>query len=139
MRLIIFMNNTCRQSIFIFALIFPCLLCSAQDISGVWKGALHVQGKELPIVFHIGKKSTGELIASFDSPAQNAFDLTVSEVITKQDSVILMIAILNGKYAGILSQDKKIIDGNWFQSKLSFPLTVTKTSDTATVKQPLLP
>jgi pimeloyl-ACP methyl ester carboxylesterase len=43
--------------------------------------------------------------------------------------------MLNGKYAGVLGQDKKTIDGTWFQGKAAFPLTVTKTSDTATVKQ----
>jgi pimeloyl-ACP methyl ester carboxylesterase len=133
------MNHTYKQSIFLLALIFSCLLSCAQDITGVWKGALHVQDKDLPIVFHIGKKTTGELIASFDSPAQNAFDLPVSEVITKEDSVILMIAMLNGKYAGILRADKRTIGGSWFQGKLSLPLSVTKTSDTATVKQPLRP
>lgn len=43
--------------------------------------------------------------------------------------------MLNGKYAGILSRDKKTINGTWFQGKAALPLTVTKTSDTATVKQ----
>jgi pimeloyl-ACP methyl ester carboxylesterase len=46
-----------------------------------------------------------------------------------------MMAIIKGKYAGVLGGDKKAIDGSWFQGGGSLPLTMTKTSDTATVKQ----
>ncbi|HWK04785.1 MAG TPA: hypothetical protein VNS58_14190 [Puia sp.] len=41
--------------------------------------------------------------------------------------------------AGVLGGDRKTIDGLWFQGSGSFPLMVTKTSDTATVKQQLRP
>ena len=107
----------------------------AQNITGTWSGTLHVPTNEFPIVFHIGKDGAGKLIASFDSPAQNAFGLAVSEVIAKDDSVILMMAVLDGKYAGVLGQDKKTINGTWFQGMAALPLIVSKTSDTATVKQ----
>jgi pimeloyl-ACP methyl ester carboxylesterase len=133
------MNNTLRKSTCLFPIIFSCLFSCAQGIAGVWNGTLHVQPNDFPIVFHIGRGSAGELIATFDSPAQNAFNLPVSEVITKEDSVILMMAMLNGKYAGVLGQDKKTIDGTWFQGKAALPLTIIKTSDTATVKQQLRP
>jgi len=133
------MSNTLRKSTCLFPIIFLYLLTSAQGITGVWNGSLHVQPKDIPIVFHIARDSSGKLIATFDSPSQNAFNLPVSEVITKVDSVILMIAMLNGKYAGILGGDKRTIDGRWFQGNGSFPLTVTKTSDTATVTQQLRP
>src|SRR5258707_12599403 len=116
-------------------IIFMYLGSSAQNITGIWKGSLHVQSKEIPIVFHIARDSAGKLIATFDSPSQNAFNLPVSEVITKEDSVILMMAMLNGKYAGVLGKDKKAIDGAWFQGGGSLPLTLNKTSDSATVKQ----
>jgi len=129
------MNNTCRKSTCLFPIIFSWLFTCAQGIVGVWNGAFHVQSNDLPIVFHIGRDSTGKLIASFDSPRQKAFGVPISEVITKEDSVILMMAILNGKYAGVLGRDKKTIDGTWFQGNAVFPLTVTKASDTATVKQ----
>ena len=133
------MNNTLRKSICLFSIILSYLFTSAQGITGVWNGNLHVQPKDIPIVFHIARDSSGKLIATFDSPNQNAFNLPVSEVIAKEDSVILMIAMLNGKYAGVLIGDKKTIDGQWFQGGGSLPLTVTKTSDTASVKQQLRP
>ena len=129
------MKYTLRKTVCLLSILLAYAVTSAQDITGVWNGSLHVQLKEIPIVFHIARDSGGKLIATFDSPSQNAFNLPISEVITKADSVIVMIAILNGKYAGILGGDKKVIDGQWFQGGGSLPLTVTKTSDTATVKQ----
>jgi hypothetical protein len=132
------MNNTLRKSTCLFPIIFSWLFTCAQGI-GVWNGTVHVQSNDIPIVFHIGRGSTGKLIATFDSPSQNAFNLPVSEVITKEDSVILMMAVLNGKYAGVLGRDKRTIDGTWFQGHAAFPMTVTKTSDTATVKEQLRP
>jgi hypothetical protein len=83
------MNNTFRKTTCLLPGLFLYVLASAQGISGVWKGALEVQQKTIPIVFHIGRDSAGKLIATFDSPSQNAFNLPVSEVITKEDSVIL--------------------------------------------------
>src|SRR5579863_8621401 len=132
------MNILLKKSSCLSLLIFSCLVGGAQGlgapgITGEWKGSLHVQPKDIPIVFHIARDSAGKWIATFDSPTQNAFNLPVSEVITKADSVILMIAMLNGKYAGILGGDTKTIDGQWFQGGGSLPLTVTKTSDSATV------
>jgi len=129
------MDHILKKSTCLFLLIISYLFTCAQGITGIWKGVLHVQPKEIPIVFHIARDSAGKLIATFDSPSQNAFNLPVSEVITRADSVVFMIAMLNGKYAGILSGDTRTIDGQWFQGNGSLPLTVTKTSDSATVKQ----
>ncbi len=84
----VFMSNILRKSTCLFPIIFSWLFACAQGIAGVWNGTLHVQSNELPIVFHIGRDSTGKLIASFDSPGQKAFGLPVSEVITKDDSVM---------------------------------------------------
>jgi pimeloyl-ACP methyl ester carboxylesterase len=128
------MNYLLRKPICLFAILLSHLFTFAQGITGIWKGTLQVQPKDIPIVFHISRDSTGKLIASFDSPSQNAFNLPISEVITKADSVILMVAMLNGKYAGILGGDTKTIEGRWYQGQGSLPMTVTKTGDSATVK-----
>jgi pimeloyl-ACP methyl ester carboxylesterase len=107
----------------------------AQNITGTWQGNLNIQGNPLPIVFHIAKDGSNKLIASFDSPSQHAFNLPCSEVIIKDDSIILKMAVLNGKYAGLLSKDKKEIAGLWYQGPGSLPLLVNKTSETASVKE----
>lgn len=46
------MNNTLKKSNFIFLLIFSYLAGSAQVITGVWNGTLHIQTKDFPIVQH---------------------------------------------------------------------------------------
>jgi pimeloyl-ACP methyl ester carboxylesterase len=114
----------------------------AQNIAGTWKGSLEVQGNQIPVVFHVKRDSTHQWIAAFDSPSQQAFNLSCSDVIVKNDSVIFMMAILNGKYAGILNRDQFQITGTGFQGGGSLPLTINKISDTATVlehKRPQTP
>ena len=129
------MNIFFRKTSIFCPLIFLFCISEAQNIAGTWQGTLDVQGNQIPIVFHIKKDSSDKWKAAFDSPAQHAFDLPCSEVILKDDSIILMMAIINGKYAGLLNADKSQIAGSWFQGAGSLPLTVKKTSDTATVKE----
>ncbi len=74
-------------------------------------------------------------MAAFDSPSQHAFNIACSDVILKDDSIILMMAVINGKYAGLLNADKTQMTGSWFQGAGSLPLTVKKTSETATIKE----
>ena len=116
-------------------LIFLFFTSDAQNMTGTWQGTLDVQGNQIPIVFHIKKDSTNKWISTFDSPSQHAFNLPCSEVIVKDDSIILIMAILNGKYAGLANKAKSQITGSWFQGAGSLPLTVKKTSDTTTVKE----
>jgi len=108
------MRISLRKALKLCPVIFSFLQSSAQNITGTWQGNLNVQGNQIPIVFHILKDSANNSTASFDSPSQHAFNLPCSQVILKDDSIILMMAILNGKYAGLVSKDKKQIDGLWF-------------------------
>jgi uncharacterized protein len=124
-----------RKASYFCCFIFTFFLSEAQSITGTWQGSLDVQGNKIPIVFHIKKDSSNKWIGSFDSPSQHAFNLPCSEVIIKEDSVILMMAMINGKYAGLVNVDKTQITGAWFQGPGSLPLMVKKTSDTAVVKE----
>lgn len=129
------MNTFFGKTCCLCPLIFLFFTSQAQNLTGTWQGTLDVQGNQIPIVFHIKKDSTNKWIATFDSPSQHAFNLPCSEVIVKDDSIILIMAILNGKYAGLANTDKSQIAGSWFQGPGSLPLTVKKTSDTTTVKE----
>jgi pimeloyl-ACP methyl ester carboxylesterase len=106
----------------------------SQNITGTWQGNLNVQGNSIPIVFHIIKDSSNNLAASFDSPSQHAFNLLCNAVIVKEDSVILMMESINGKYTGKLSADKKQMTGTWHQGGGSLALDVNKTSETVVIK-----
>lgn len=129
------MNQFLRKTLSICSLIILFFASKAQDISGTWQGTLDVQGNQIPIVFHIKKDSTNKWKAAFDSPSQQAFDLPCSDVIVKEDSIILIMAIINGKYAGSLNTDHSQMTGRWFQGPGSLPLSVKKTSDMATVTE----
>lgn len=106
-----------------------------QQISGNWEGALQAAGNEIPVIFHITKDSAGKYSATFDSPKQKAFNLACGEVILKGDSVILMMPIIKGKYAGQLIEDNKKLTGYWYQGPVTMPLEMKKISDVVTIKE----
>jgi len=122
-----------KYAIFLLASI-SFLQLQSQSITGNWDGTLNIQGNELPIIFHIKMDSSNKLIASFDSPKQNAFNLPCSDVLVKEDSLFVIMKMLNGKYEGLLGADKKTATGKWFQGTVSLPLDLKKTSDVATTK-----
>jgi uncharacterized protein len=124
-----------KKSFTLSVILLLCYFAKSQSITGNWAGILTVQATEIPIIFHIKKDSTGKLSATFDSPKQQAYNLACSDVIATGDSVILMMKMINGKYAGLLNADKKILTGNWFQNGASFPLSMKKTSDAASAKE----
>jgi len=114
-----------------------CLGClsHAQSITGNWEGALVAEGMELPVIFHLSKDSSGKWGGTMDSPKQMAFGLKCSSVTTAGDSVIIEMKSFGGRYAGILTADKKRITGNWAQGGQSLPLHLTKTGDQATAQE----
>jgi uncharacterized protein len=129
------MSTFLKKALWLCPIFLSGIHLFAQSLTGTWQGNLNIQGNQIPIVFHVAKSGTNKLTASFDSPSQHAYNLQCNEVILKDDSVILMMAVLNGKYAGLLSKDKKQIAGSWFQGAGSLPLTVTKTSETTDIKE----
>lgn len=106
----------------------------SQNIVGNWEGSLQIQGTEMPIVFHIDKDITGKYVATFDSPNQKAFNMACGDVILKQDSLILMLPLIKGSYAGKFDENKKQLTGTWKQGAGSLSLNLKKTSDVATTK-----
>ena len=120
--------------LFTSTLLSFCFL-KAQPITGNWEGVLNVQGTELPIIFHIKKDSANLFSATFDSPNQKAFNLPCSGVEQKQDSLVIYIKMINGKYEGLMSSDKKTVTGKWFQGTISLQLDLKKTSDVVVTKE----
>jgi len=107
----------------------------SQNIVGNWEGSLQIQGNELPIVFHISKDVSGKYSASFDSPKQKTYNNPCSDIIAKDDSVILIMNSIKGQYAGRLNDKNTMLTGTWSQSGYTFPLDMTKTSETVTIKK----
>lgn len=110
----------------------------SQNYVGNWEGALEIRGTELPIIFHISKTNES-LSASFDSPSQKAYNIACSDAFVKNDSLILLMAKINGRFAGKLDADQKTLSGTWYQSGYEFPLSMLKTSDMVSSNQPKRP
>lgn len=107
----------------------------SQSITGNWEGNLDVNGTTLPIVFHIQPDSTGKLSSTFDSPKQKAYNLPCTAVIIKEDSVIIIIKMINGNYSAKLGKDKKQMTGIWTQGNNFLPLNMIKTGDVVTTRE----
>lgn len=118
-----------------FIVLMIALSAKSQRITGNWEGNLEVQGKLIPIVFHIVSDSSGKLSATFDSPSQKAFNLACNEVISNADSVVLVMNMIKGRYSGKLSDKNKQLIGNWFQGSSSLPLNMKKTSDVVSIRE----
>lgn len=111
---------------FLSIAVFITTAIFGQTLVGDWSGAIEIQGTELPIIFHVSQEA-GIYSASFDSPAQQAFGLAVSEVKAENDSVTFVMQVIGGKYSGKLNSEKLKITGNLYQNGLVMPLVLNKT------------
>lgn len=118
-----------------FALSVLSATTFSQKILGDWEGTLQIQGNSLPIIFHISKDSADKYVATFDSPKQKTFNNPCSEVILKADSVILMMPVIKGKYAGKISKDNLQLTGNFYQGSNYLPLSLNKSNGQAATKK----
>lgn len=92
-------------------------------LAGKWTGKL--AAFDLRIVFNISEKNS-KLVATMDSPDQGAKDIPCDDVIVNGNNVTIGVSIIGGSYNGILSEDKKTIEGKWMQGGGSFDLSVGK-------------
>jgi len=117
------------QSVTIFKIIFRLafflgtLIASAQDISGTWKGALKVQGMELPLAFNISE-TNGVFTTTMDSPQQNAFGIPIDETTFKNNELTIIQTQAGIEYKAILTDG--VFKGTFKQSGQAFPLDITK-------------
>lgn len=111
-------------------LIFFVIPAFAQDITGTWKGNIRINHIELPLVFHFFKTGSGETDGVWDSPQQQAFNLSFAHIRFTQDSLFtettFPAASYRGKFIG-----KDSISGECIQGTASYPLGFLKsTADT---------
>jgi uncharacterized protein len=108
----------------------------AQDVTGNWYTAVHVQGTELRLVIHVIKKDSG-YASSMDSPDQGAKGIPITK--TTFDSSVLRFAIpaASLEYDGTLQGDS--IVGTFKQGKTVLPMTFSRTSNVVETKRPQEP
>jgi hypothetical protein len=103
----------------------PSKAASPSDIDGAWAGTLDVGGNTLRLAFHITNTEKG-LVATMDSPDQNAKGIPVTTVTRQGASVKLELKQINGGFDGKLNQDLTVLDGNWSQGGASYPLVLKR-------------
>ncbi len=99
----------------------------AQDASGSWKGALNVQGNEIPLVFNI-TESEGNYSATMDSPSQGATDIPMDETTVADNELTIVFKQAGIRYVGKIEGEK--IQGTFYQGGGEFPLELNKTIKT---------
>jgi len=94
-------------------------------VTGSWDGTIEVQNTTLRVVFHIDRTEEGELSGSMDSPDQGATGIPLSNVSVEQDSVVLDVGAIKGRFTGKWNEDDQTIEGVWVQGGQSFPLVLS--------------
>ncbi len=107
-------------------------------IVGNWQGTLEIMGTRLRVVFRIMAEETGYR-AELDSPDQGAKGIAVKEVIVRGDSLLLMVPVVMGQYAGRWRADSSDFSGVWKQGGLTLPLILKSIITVDEPKRPQTP
>lgn len=91
------------------------------NIDGTWAGTLDTGMGKLRVVFHIVNTENG-LIATMDSPDQNAKGIPTTSVTRNGSSLKIEAKGINGVFNGKIAADLSSIDGTWTQNGTDLPL-----------------
>jgi len=95
------------------------------DIDGTWMGTLDTGAMKLRVVFHITNTEDG-LVATMDSPDQNAKGIPVTTVMRTGSSLKLELKQIGGAFEGKISNDLATIEGTWTQGGGTLPLVLKR-------------
>ena len=110
------------KNIILFLLLFAALQSQAQ-IEGYWKGEMNVGVQKLETAFDIKAVENG-YAATFDVPAQGAYDIPVDETTFKDGHLQLTMSALGARYSGTLKDN--VIEGEFTQNGMTFPLNLAR-------------
>ncbi|WP_046756290.1 alpha/beta hydrolase family protein [Kordia jejudonensis] len=114
---------TLYKIVFTIAFFLATVLASAQDISGTWKGALKVQGMELPLALNISE-ADGEYSATLDSPKQGAFGIPIDKTTFENNQLTISQSQMGMEYTA--TYEGGMFKGTFKQSGQVFPLDLEK-------------
>jgi len=101
------------------------------SILGDWQGSLNVGPKTLLIVLHVTKGADGKLAGTLDSPDQGAGGLLIDSVVFTDGTLDFTINAVRGHFIGSLSDDGKMLEGQWTQGGENHPLSFKRAKDIA--------
>lgn len=94
-----------------------------QDLTGQWKGTLHIQGTQLRIVLHVNEVND-QLDATLDSPDQNATGIKVTSISFNYPHVKFEISNIGVVFKGLITDNR--MTGEWLQSGTGLFLALLK-------------
>ena len=93
------------------------------QIEGYWKGEIDLGTLKLEMSFDIKAIENG-YSATFDVPAQGAFDVPVDETTFQEGQLQLTMMAMDANYSG--TQKEGVIEGEFTQRGMTFPLNLVK-------------
>ena len=112
-----------KNSLIIVLLIFLTAQTAMSQIEGYWKGEIDLGVQKLETAFDIKAVENG-YSATFDVPAQGAFDIPVDETTFQDGRLQLTMSALGASYSGMLKDD--VIEGEFTQHGMTFTLNLAK-------------
>lgn len=110
------------KNIILFLLLFAALQSQAQ-IEGYWKGEMNVGVQKLETAFDIKAVENG-YAATFDVPAQGAYNIPVDETTFQDGHLQLTMSALGARYSGTQKDD--VIEGEFTQNGMTFTLNLAR-------------
>ncbi|HET6511994.1 MAG TPA: alpha/beta hydrolase [Candidatus Kapabacteria bacterium] len=101
---------------------------------GHWEGSISTPDGGLRLFLHVEQDSAGGYKAFIDSPDQLAFQIPVTIVNVREDTIDLKIVQLMADYVGKLSATGQEIVGQWEQGMTVAQLTMKRNDDVAFVR-----
>ncbi|TDS14055.1 alpha/beta hydrolase family protein [Sphingobacterium paludis] len=110
-----------------YTILFVVLLLSScmgfgQKMEGSWKGAVAIQGTDLPIIFHLTAGKDGKWTGDMVSPAQSATRVPFSKVDVVGDSIQVAVQKIGLTFNGKLVHGK--LQGVFEQRQFKAPLVL---------------
>jgi hypothetical protein len=107
----------------------------AQQIVGIWLGALDAGGEQLRVVIKISNDDSGALVATMDFPDRGKKDVAVSEI--RWQNPDLYVEGVGGRvFDGKLSPDGQELEGKWREPAGQLPLTLRRVEQAPEVVTP---
>jgi len=131
-----------KQAFFItlFIITYAGIQSYGQEVKwlGLWSGKLDISATKLEIIFETWSDENGKPVAVMDVPMQGAKDIQCKVINVERDSLVLSIPLIMGSFSGGFVNDTTI-QGEWKQSGMTFPLTLSKTRIVNALKRPQTP
>jgi dienelactone hydrolase len=130
-----------KKILFVMAIVLPGILSAQQNqrFTGSWMGKLNVGAIQLRLGINLSVDSNGKLIASLDSPDQNAFGMKTDTTIISGENISIKAKKMMASYDGAIVQGDSLINGKWTQGGQTFELNLKKMLTPVVLKRPQEP